>query len=472
VNLIRTWPEFRLKAENGAAGALITMDRCLHFMAMKEYESPNPAVAVARTPIVAGLWIMLWLAAVILVWGALAPIDSAVVARGSVVLSSNRKTVQHLEGGIVNEIFVKEGDKVVAGQKLLTLTNSAADTSRDTLREQLFDMRASEARLGAIRDGLDTIAFDDEITEASKANPVVAKIVATQNSLFGSEKEAEQAKVSAFNQRIAQFNADISGAQAQNDSAEAQLKLVEKEIAMVQDLLKSGYETKPHLYALQKSQSELIGNRGQFLAQISKAQQSIGETETAITNQKKEFETKNEQELRETQAKVADLGDKLRASEDVVGRTTVTAPAGGIVMGLKYHTPGGVVAAGAPIMEIVPQDDPLVVDVRVNPTDINSVHIGMDANVMFAAYKARTTPKVPAKVTQVSADIFTEERSNSSYYVARLEVDKNFISRLKKPIELYPGSPVNVFLRTGSRSFLSYLFKPITDGTQSAFREL
>jgi len=141
------------------------------------------------------------------------------------------------------------------------------------------------------------------------------------------------------------------------------------------------------------------------------------------------------------------------------------------VMGLKYHTQGGVVAPGAPIMEIVPQNDPMVVDVRINPADIGSVHPGMEAKVMFAAYKARRTPKVPAVVTQVSADSYTDERTNAPYYSARLEVDKEFIRRLKKPIELYPGSPVNVFIRRESRSFLNYLFTPILDSTDKAFRE-
>ncbi len=463
--------EYAPALESGSTKAVAVMDRCIGFMAQKEYQSPNPALSIARGPIVFGLWITLALTFVIVVWGALAPIDSAAIAQGSIVLSSNRKTIQHLEGGIIDHIFVKDGDKVSAGQKLVVLTNTAANASHNSIREQLFDMRAAETRLKSLLDQRDALVLDREIVDASKTNSVVQKIVATQTSLFNAEKEAEAAKVTTLVERIGQNNSEITGLRAQKEAADAQLSLVEKEINMVQELLKSGYATKPRLYALQKSQSELIGNQGQLNAQISKSLKSIAELEVAMTNLKKEFETKNAESLRETQSKMAELSQKLGASQDIMGRTVITAPMSGIVMGLKYHTPGGVIAPGASIMDVVPQNDPLVVEVRVNPADIGSVHAGMEAQIMFAAYKARRTPKIPAVVTHVSADTFMEERNNTPYYRARLEVDKDFISRLKKPVELYPGSPVNVFIRRESRTFLNYLFAPILDSTEKAFKE-
>ncbi len=459
------------KIDAGSTKALAVMDSCIGFMAQKDYQTSNPAIALARAPIVAGLWITLALTLIILIWGVLAPIDSAVIAGGSIVLSSNRKTVQHLEGGIIDKIFVKDGDKVSAGQKLLSLSNAAANASHNTVREQLYDMRAAETRLRSLMAGREAVIFDSDILQAGQTNPVVSKIIATQTSLFEAEREAEASKIKTLGERAAQYQAEIEGLRAQKNAADSQRSLVEKEIGMVQELLKSGYATKPRLYALQKSQSELIGSQGQLDAQIMKAQQAIAELDVVTTNQKKEFETKNAENLRETQGKLAELLQKLGAAQDITGRTTLTAPMEGIVMGLKYHTQGGVVAPGAPIMDIVPQNDPLVVDVRVNPADIGSVHPGMEAKVMFAAYKARRTPKVPAIVTHVSADTFTEERNNAPYYTARLEVDKNFLGQLKNPIDLYPGSPVNVFIRRESRTFLNYLFTPILDSTEKAFKE-
>jgi HlyD family type I secretion membrane fusion protein len=453
--------------------AVALIDAGVLFLTDRHYESSNPATAVVRRPLVVGLWVILALAFVFLVWGMLAPIDSAAVARGRVVLFSNKKTIQHLEGGIIKEILVKEGDTVKAGQPLMRLSDTASSANLGVLQSQLYVARATRARLIAERDHLDNIAFDKDMVATSQKNDEVAKAMAAQERLFRSEHDAQNAKRAILNQRIAQSQEEIAGLRSQMDSASGQLDLLRNETGTVEKLLAKGLTTRTHLMELQRHENELQGNRGQYEAEIAKAQQNIAETQMQIINQDNEFDAKNAQDLRDAQAQIVDLQDKIRAAQDVVSRAVIRAPTGGIVTGLKFHTAGGVVDPGVPIMDIVPQNDRLIIEAQVRPNDIGVVHVGETAKLIFPAYKMRTTPKVPGKVIQVSADTFTDEHSMppSTYYLARIQVDKDFIAKLSHPITLYPGMPADVLISTGSRSFMSYLFKPISDSMNKAFRE-
>jgi HlyD family type I secretion membrane fusion protein len=461
----------RFDSAKKGAKAIAIMDNSIHFMTARSHTPDNSAIAAVRKPLVSGLWVMLALSVTMLVWGALVPIDSAAVAKGKVVLLSNKKVIQHLEGGIIREILVKEGDRVTAGQPLIRLDSTAAKANRDMLIGQLQEAIASESRLVAIRDRTAEISFSKEITEGAATDERLAKIMAAQTRLFMAETDAQRAKTSVFQQRIAQSREEIEGLRAQIEGTSGQLDLLGEEIETVKTLLEKGYATKTRLYELERNQSQLQGNRGQYEAQIAKAKQNIAETEMAIIDQQKEFETKVSQELRDAQAQIGDLTNKVRAARDVAERTLITAPTGGIVTGLKHHTTSGVIAAGTPIMDIVPQDDQLIIESHVKPTDISIIEAGQDARIVFASYKMRNTPKVPGKVTQVSADSFPEERSDQFYYKAHVQVDKDFLQNMEHPVELYPGMPVDVLISTGSRSFLGYLFKPITDSMQRAFRE-
>jgi HlyD family secretion protein len=453
--------------------AFEVMDGSIRFMTRRTHPSTNPAMAAVRAPLVAGLWVMLILAGTILVWGALAPIDSATVAKGTIVLLSNKKVVQHLEGGIIEEILVKEGDAVTANQPVMRLSNATATANLNILQGQFYAAQAAEARLLAERNGSGSIDFDEHMIEFAKTDEEVAKVMVAQTHLFLSEMEAQQAKLSVLDQRIAQSQEEIVGLRSQIDGLSEQMKLYSEEISTVEALLKQGHDTRPHLLELQRRQSELQGNRGQFEANILKSEQNIIETRMQIINQQKEFETKVSQDLKDAQAQIADLKDKLNSANDVVDRTVITAPTGGIVNGLKYHTSGGVIAPGTPIMDIIPQNDLLVIEAHVKPNDISAVHTGLNARIVFTSYKMRTTPKVPGKVTQVSADTFSDDKSLQAapYYAVHIEIDKKFLQNIETPIELYPGLPADVLILTGSQSFLSYLFSPIIDSMHSAFRE-
>ncbi|MDB2415287.1 HlyD family type I secretion periplasmic adaptor subunit [Rickettsiales bacterium] len=453
--------------------ALDKVDKTIRLMTTKEDKTINTALDETRRPIIIGLWVIVILSAVTLIWGALAPIDSAVVSRGSITLLSNKKTIQHLEGGIIEELFVKDGDLVKEGDNLIRLNNVASSASRDAVKGQLYTARAARSRFISMRDGLDEIAFDNDIIKSSATDSDVVDIVSTQNSLFKYNIAAHNAKLDSLGQKIIQSEEQIKGISIQKETTRISLDLLSEQIKSVASLVAKGYDTKTHLIQLQMQAKALEGNMGQYEAQIAQAEQNIIETKITIENQKNEFAIAISDGLRESQSIISDLSDKLRAAEDVASRSIITAPTSGVVNALKFHTIGGIIGSGAPIMEIIPQDDQLIIESRVRPVDIDVVHAGLDVNVMLTAYKARTTPKVPGRVIQVSADRIADTFSNppDSYYLARIEVDKNFLNKMEKKVDLYPGMPVDVLIKTGSRSFLSYLFSPITNSLEKAFRE-
>jgi HlyD family secretion protein len=462
-----------LEQSPGIKKTIAKMDVAIQFMTKQNYISSNPIITMVRTPLVIGLWTILIITIITLIWGTIVPIESAAVAKGTVVLQSNKKSIQHLEGGIIQEILIHEGETVKAGQELIRLNDTAAIANRDVLQGRLYTNRANEARLLALLDKQTSITFGDDMIKNSQTNDTLAKSMSIQIQLFYSAQDTQKTKLSILAERISQSEKEIEGLKSQIKGTSSQIALDNEEAESSQILIKKGYDTKTRLFKIKRHQDELQGNLGQHIAEVAKVQQAIAELQMQIINQQNDFETKNSQELRDVQAQISDLIDSLNQANDIVNRTVITAPVGGVITALKYHTIGGVIPPGAQIMDIIPQDDLLIIEAHLKPNDISEVHSGLEAKVIFTAYKMRATPKVPGKVTQVSADIFNDEHISQAapYYTARIEVDKSFIANMAKPVELYPGMPAEVLIRTGSRSFFGYLFKPITDSMHSAFRE-
>ena len=404
------------------------------------------------------------------VWGGFAPLESAAVATGSVVLDSSRKTIQHLEGGIIIEMLVKDGDEVFAGQPLLKLNSTTASARQDLLMGQWHYALATEARLAAERDEQPEIEFG-EILLAEKDNPEVIKTIDTQKRLFDTRKKSLSGQVEILEQRVAQLNNQIDGLEAQKKATITQQELIAEEVETVEKLVAKGQGLKPRLLELKRRQAELQGKEGEYIAEIAKVREAIGENKLQSLNIKNEALKNTVDELKETQQKVADLSEQMNASVDVLSRTIITAPQSGIVTGMKYHTVGGVITPGAAIMDIVPEDDDLVVEAQVSPSDIDVVREGMTAKVMLSAYRSRFVPRLNGEVIRISADKFTDENSGASYYIARIRIDEKEIEELGENVELYPGMPAEVFIVTGSSTLLDYLISPITDSFRRAFRE-
>ncbi len=424
----------------------------------------------ALPAVVFGLMVAVIFGVIFIGWASIAPIDSAAIANGSVVLDANRKTIQHLEGGIITEIMVEDGDEVIAGQPLIKLNPVYAKAVNKTVTSNLLLARATEARLIAERDELDEIEFDGMFVNAG-SDKEVTKIINSQKSLFKSRRDLMNGRTNLLEKRIAQLNDHIEGIEAQQEASKTQLEIIKEEIETVAELLKKGHTKKSRLLALQRAEAKLKGEMGNFKAETTKTREKITENEIQMLNLKVDNHREILSELKEVQAEVNNLQEKLSASTDVYERTVITAPQSGKVTGLKFHTIGGVIPAGAPIMDIVPQDDILVIEARVSPQDIDIVHEGLDAKVMLSAYRSRFVPRLDGKVTRVSADKFTDERQGTTYYLARVEINRESFRKLDDNVKLYPGMPAETFIVTGSRTFLDYLISPITDSFRRSFRE-
>jgi HlyD family secretion protein len=449
------------------------MDRLLTTVSQREYSGDNAAIAAIYGPYRSSITLMLVITYIVIVFGSLVPIESAAIAKAHVAVLGNSKTIQHLEGGIVRKLLVKDGDRVKKGQPLLELSDVAPKANRAMLQNQLFAEQATEARLIALRDGKDKLSFSKEATAAAKNDPDLAKMLSEQATLFANQHESYLDKAKTLKLRIEQTRDEIEGLHAQVKSAAGQITFIDDEIKTVKEMVKKGLSPKPRLLALQREREKLAGDKGQYISGIAKAEQSINETEVQLLNLKNEFQSQNADQMKDTHGKVSDLQEKLRAASDVVTRTIVVSPTEGIVTGMKFHTEGGVIAPGTPILDIIPQNEELVLEVQVNPMDIDVVNLGLESRIIFSAYKSRNMPQLMGKVTKVSADVVTEQQGmqEASYYKAQVAVNANELQRLAPQIKLYPGMPAEVYIKTGSRSFLGYLFAPLTDGMKKAFKE-
>jgi HlyD family type I secretion membrane fusion protein len=402
-------------------------------------------------------------------WATLAPLSSAAMAPGIVRVETERKTVQHLEGGIIAELLVREGQHVTAGQVLVRLDDLEARALYDLLKAQQSALTAQQSRLIAERDGSTDIAFPEFLLERM-SNGKVAEIVRGQERIFASGREALQGEIDVLHQRIAQLNAQIEAFQAQLTAGVDQLTLINDEVTSVRALVKKGLERKPRLLSLERNAAYLTGEQGEYAGRIAEAKEAIAGAQMEILNARRTRVEKAALELREVETQLAQVEERLAEASVKLGRRDVMAPQGGTVLNLHYHTLGGVVPPGNDILDIVPRDDKLVVEARVKPTDIDVVHDGLTAKLMLSAFKSRTTPHIDGRVAQVSADALHDERTGETYYLARIEADAGQMARLDG-IRLTPGMPVETIIHTGDHTFWTYLVQPLTDSFRRAFRE-
>jgi HlyD family secretion protein len=402
-------------------------------------------------------------------WAALAPLASAAIAPGTVTVDSHRKTVQHLEGGIIAELLVRNGDDVAAGQVLLRLEDVESRAAFDLLKGQHRALLAQEARLIAERDGESEPAFAPELLSLS-ADPAVAEILAGQRRILASRNQVLEGQTAVLHQRIRQYEAEIESLKAQIDSGEVQLRFIAEELSGVGELFEKGLEKKSRLLALKREAARLTGMQGDYQGRITQAEQGIAEARMESLSLKEQRDAEVATELREVQVELAEVTDKLRAAQSRLQRTEILAPQAGVVVNLRYFTAGGVIEPASPILEIVPAGERLVVDARLDPMNIDEVRAGMAAEVRLVAFKQRITPTIAGRVQQVSADALVDEQTMRTYYVARVEISPADLDRLNS-VELYPGMPVEVMIATGERTALDYLLAPVAQSFQRAFRE-
>ncbi|HEY0837797.1 MAG TPA: HlyD family type I secretion periplasmic adaptor subunit [Azospirillum sp.] len=402
-------------------------------------------------------------------WGFLARLDSAAVASGVVIVESHRKTLSHLEGGILKELLVRDGDLVKAGQVLLRLDGTQSAAALAQHQNQHWAVLARIARLTAEYLDEPSVTFPASLL-AHRDTLEAADAMGVQLRLFKARKEQFEGQIEVQNRAIDQIREEVTALRFQIDANREAIRTVDEELRGVQELMLKGQTTKPRLLALQRDLANAKGRRGELLANVAKAQQSIAQTQLRILELRNTRRSEAARELQDAQAQAATLEEQIRSVSDVLSRRDLTAPQDGRVTGLKYFTPGGVVASATPILDIVPQDDALLIEAKVQPTDIDVVHVGLKAYVTLSAYKQRKVPPVEGEVVYVSADTVTDPATGNAWFIARVRLAPGALDDLPN-VALAPGMPADVSIVLGERRAIDYLLSPLTDNMHRAFRE-
>jgi HlyD family type I secretion membrane fusion protein len=402
-------------------------------------------------------------------WGAFAMIDSAVVAPGTLMVEGNRRNVQHLEGGIVGEVLVRDGVIVAAGQPLIRLDDTRVRAGLNVVLDETDRVRARIAVLTAEREEAPAPAFPPELV-ARRTEPKVAEIMAVQGDEFIARRAALQGQIEILTQRALQLQKQIDGLNVRIESNDRQLALVRQEILGVEGLVRMGLERLPRLLALQREEARLIGERGEAIENVARTQQAVGEAEMQRAQLVRARQEEIAKELRELQGRLLELREREISANDQLTRLTIDAPEGGMVMDLRYTTRGGVIAAGSQVASIVPQEERLVLEVQITPTDVDTVRIGMPASIRLSHAAARTTPILEGSVERISPDRMTDQRTGMPYFVARIAFGPEELTRYEH-LRLQPGMHAEVLIRRGERSFASYLARPLADRFAKSIRE-
>jgi HlyD family secretion protein len=408
-------------------------------------------------------------------WASTTDIAGAVIASGTVVVESSVKRVQHFTGGIVGEILVKEGSEVEAGEVLMRLDDTLTRANLGVVQSQLDLYNAREARLLAEQDGLKSVTFP-EAKHNRSTTEAAESAIAGEERLFQARREGREGQRAQLRERIAQIGEEIRGLTAQQESKVAEINYIGEQLVGVSELYKKNLVTSERYVQLQRDQARLQGERGQLIADIARSRGKIAETELQILQLDQDFRTDVLKDLRETQAKIAELQERANAAADELKRTDIRAPQAGVVYQLQAHTIGGVVGKGDIVMQIAPRADALIVEAKVAPQDIDQVAVGASVRVRIEAGNRRTTPDLEGKVTVVSPDLTRESEAtpkgpqNEQYYIARVALSKEDL--ISTPdLHLVPGMPAEVYIRTQDRTPLNYLLKPLREQIARTFRE-
>jgi HlyD family secretion protein/epimerase transport system membrane fusion protein len=428
-----------------------------------------PLASVVRGPKLMGYGALLVFFGGFGAWATVATLASAAIAPGVVSPDGSRKTIEHLEGGIVREIHVREGDQVQAGQVLVSLEDVRARAEFEELRERFAHLVTTEARLLAEQAGADSIAFPDALEGFDPA--AIEPALTAQRRLFASRRATLQGREQILGQRILQLETEIDGLREVIAAQNEQLGLIGQEIEGVETLYEKGLSRLPELLELKRAQADVRAARATNRARIARQQQSIGETRLQLITMREEVQERVAEDLSLVRTDLAAVRTQLPSREDVLTRTVVTAPLAGTVMNVRVTTTTGVIEPGEPLLDLVPKDGRLVIDARVKPTDMDTVRAGQAARVLFPAYGQRNLPQIFGRLQSVSADRFTDARTGEAYFLAKVEVEPAELKRLAPEIELSPGMPTDVMILTGERTLVDYLIRPFVESITKSFRE-
>ncbi|WP_297479776.1 HlyD family type I secretion periplasmic adaptor subunit [Ferrovum sp.] len=416
-----------------------------------------------------GWWIVLGGVGGFLLWAIFAPLDQGVAISGIVEVATNRKEIQYQPGGIVEAILVKEGDTVKAGQVLVRMNDTQTKSQAEMSRTQYYSDLAVEARLEAERDGRTRLQFSPELL-AHQGEAPVKDDMALQQQLFGARRSALQNELSAMDENIAGLEQQAAGLELARSSRAQQLQYLTEQIDNMRDLVKEGYVAKSRFLDLQRNQAEVNGIMAEESGRLGYTQRQAAEMKLKKSQRLEDYQKEVHQQLTDVEKEVGMIRHRL-ASQDFEQRNTeVKSPVDGTVVDLKVFTVGGVVSPGVPMMEVVPSHDALIIEGKIPLELIDKMHPGLEVDMTFPAFNRNTTPHVPGRVTEISADRLTDQKTGQSYYTMRAEVTEKGV-RLLGNLQVRPGMPVEAFIKTGNRTMMSYLLKPLFDRIKTSMSE-
>jgi len=400
-------------------------------------------------------------------WSVTAPIDGAALAGGVITVKSYKKVVQHLEGGIVKELRVQNGDFVNEGDVLLLLDPTQTQAQLEIYSGQMLSLTALEARLVAERDNMDSVAYPQLLTNAGAKAEVETT---AQNQIFRARKASREGSIAVLEQRISQLQQRVTGLNALQASKNTLADSFADELQDTRALLAEGFADKLRLRELERNHASLSGEAAELATTIASTEIQVGETRLQILQIENEFQSQVVDQLSQTQNQLKDTRERVNALTHIVERTEVRTPVAGTVTGLQFHTVGGVISPGYPIAEIVPQSDELVIEAQVQTIDIDRVSAGQEATIRLPTFNSANVPTLFGTVLTVSADAMQDQTTGAMFYLARVEIKPESMSDLQGLV-LIPGMPAEVLITTGSRTFLQYLMKPLSNAVARSFIE-
>ena len=452
-----------------AQAPISALETLRRYMNGTSAQAPTSALESIRRYTIAGIVVVLILTCGVGVWAAATEISGALIAPGTIVVESNVKKVQHPTGGVVGQLLVRDGDRVKAGDLLVRLDDTIMRANLAIVTKALTELYARKARLEAERDGAETVKFPDDLMQQTDV-PEIAQVLMGERKLFELRRSARAGQKAQLQERINQSGEETTGLSAQKVAKEKEITLIEHELAGVRDLFNKNLVPMTRLTSLERDATRIDGERGQLIATIAQAKGKIAELRLQIIQIDQDLSSEVAKEMREIDAKIGEFVERKVSAMDQLKRTDIRSPQDGTVFQSTVHTVGGVMPAGEPIMLIVPEADKLTIEARVNPQDIDKVQLGQIAALRFSAFNVRTTPEIFGTVSRVSADTTTDQRTNQSYYTIRIAMPPEQVTRLGD-VKLVPGMPVEAFVKTGERTVISYLMKPLSDQINRAFRE-
>ncbi len=417
-----------------------------------------------------GWWVVLGGVGGFLLWATLAPLDQGVAISGVVEVATNRKEIQYQPGGTIDAILVREGEVVKAGQVLVRMNDSQAKAQDEMTRTQFYADLAIQARLQAEQAGDGRgLRFPAELTSHGD-DPRVKNDMALQEQLFAARRSAINNELSAMDENVAGLKLQAEGLELAKASRTQQLQYLEEQIGNMRDLVKEGYVSRSRYLELQRNQAEVSGILAEQTGRLGYTQRQVAEMTLRKSQRAEDYQKEVRQQLTEVEKETESLRSRLASQDYDLGKTEVRSPVDGTVVDLKVFTQGGVVAPGSPMMEVVPSHDALVIEAHVPLELIDKMHPGLDVDMTFPAFNRNTTPHVPGRVTEVSADRLSDPRTGQSYYTMRAEVTEKGRTLLSGLV-VRPGMPVEAFVKTGNRTMMNYLLKPMFDRMKTSMSE-